>query len=253
MKDIKHTWNVQLRASNYTQNQGAAVARVIHPRSYTLDDILAAVAGEDSTALTPENLRYAVKLFLNKVETCLLEGANVNLPIGRLTPAVEGTWQSSDRQVPAVRALNRPTVNYALSPRLRKRMDERVLMDVHSFATSNLHIFSVEDKRSGTTNERLTPGGVIILKGKLLRMDGDLPQRGLYLTRTDDNGDQRTWHLTPDTFFICTKGRIAVQLPDDLPAGRYRLRIVSQCTTGPRPRKTAAEYVMPGEMEVSGA
>ena len=252
MSDIKHRWLVQLRSSNFRYNQGQPVARVIHPRSYTLDDVLAHVSADKSIALEPENVRHAVNLFLNKVEEMLLEGSTVNLPIGRLTPAVAGTWQSGDRQDPNVRALNPATVNYALGPRLKKQL-AGVQMEVHSYASPGLRIYSATDQASGTDNERLTPGGVLILKGNLLGMDGDLPERGVYLTRVDDGGaEAETLHLRPDTFYVCTKRRIILPLPATLAPGQYRISVVSQCTTGARPRKTAAEYLWPGTLRVEG-
>ena len=41
-----------------------------------------------------------------------------------------------------------------------------------------------------------------------------------------------------------------VELIEDLPEGDYRLRVVSQCTTSPRPLKTPATYTMPSTLIV---
>ena len=79
-------------------------------------------------------------------------------------------------------------------------------------------------------------------------MNGDLPEPGVYLLRADTM--DVACHLTPDTFALCTRGRIALQLPADLAPGQYRLKVVSQCSTSPKPLKKARAYLWPGVLTV---
>lgn len=58
----------------------------------------------------------------------------------------------------------------------------------------------------------------------------------------DADSGAEVLHLKPEEFVVNTRRRIIAQLPDDLPQGEYLLRVVSQCTTNPRPMKQAAEY-----------
>ena len=96
-KKRRPEWKVRMRKSNYASNLGQDVPMVYHPRNYTLEDIVAWMDERHALPITRENLRMAVEMFMNEVEELLLEGSIVNLPIGRLTPAVTGTWEYQRR------------------------------------------------------------------------------------------------------------------------------------------------------------
>ena len=247
MTKKNRTWYVTLHPSNLTPIKDALVPQVRHPRSYTLDDVLQRVSHDKSIALEPENVRHAVGLFLRKVEEMLLEGSIVRLPIGRLTPTVNGIWGTSRRYDPDVRAQNQATVRYSVSPRLQRLMDEQILLQDTPGGTK-FFIHTVKDNKSGSISDRITPGGIVFIYGQQLLMNGDLPERGVYLLRADTM--DVACHLTPDTFALCTRGRIALQLPADLAPGQYRLKVVSQCSTSPKPLKKARAYLWPGVLTV---
>ena len=241
-------WKVRMRKSNYTPNRGQAVPVVHHPRSYTLEDIVALMDAHLSLPVARETLEMCVKMFMEQVENMLLEGSIVNLPIGRLTPAVTGTWEYQNRFDEKVRAQNKAVVNYAMGPHLTRLLANPLLHDMEANIGSRLYIMSVKDHASGTENGRLTPGGIITVRGQMLLMNGDDPRRGLRLLRAD-TGEEAA-HLRPEDFALCTRTRIVAQLPATLPAGTYRLQVVSQCTTNPKPLKAAAEYLFRSELTV---
>ena len=241
------TWFVTVQSSNLKPIRGALVPRLRHPRSYDLDDVFQHVCHEKNSGLQPENIRHAVGLFLREIEEMLLEGSIVNLPFGRLVPTVNGIWGVDRRYDPGVREQNQATVKYAISPRLQQRLDDNILLQ-ETAAGTRFFVFSVEDRTNGADSGCLTPGGLVFVSGSQLLMNGDLPERGIYLLRADTL--DVALHLTPDKFAICTRSRIAFQLPADMPPGLYRLKVVSQCSTSPRPLKKAREYLWPGELRI---
>ena len=164
MTKKNRTWYVTLHPSNLTPIKDALVPQVRHPRSYTLDDVLQRVSHDKSIALEPENVRHAVGLFLRKVEEMLLEGSIVRLPIGRLTPTVNGIWGTSRRYDPDVRAQNQATVRYSVSPRLQRLMDEQILLQDTPGGTK-FFIHTVKDNKSGSIGDRITPGGIVFIYG----------------------------------------------------------------------------------------
>ena len=136
-----------------------------------------------------------------------------------------------------------------MSPRLKKALSNPLFHEVSTLA-SRLDIFSVRDFYSQTENDRITPGQSISVKGNLLLMNGTSPRRGLYFVSAESG--EKIRHLPPESFAICTRSHIVALVPNDLPEGEYRLRVVSQCTTSPRPLKTPATYTMPGTLFVVG-
>ena len=129
---------------------------------------------------------------------------------------------------------------------LKHAADLLMLLEAENIRSRRVVINCVEDKGSETINERLTPGNAIIIQGDLLLMNGDLPERGLYYLNAETGAT--VCHIPAEQLSINTRSEIITIVPKDLPAGRYRLRIVSQCTTSPRPMKQAASYTMKGEM-----
>ena len=128
-KKRRAIWNVRMRKSNYTTTGGKDVPVVVHPRTCTLEDIVAWMDARHALPITKENLRMAVEMFMNEVEDLLLEGSIINLPIGRLTPAVTGTWEYQRRFDENVRAQNKAVVNYAMGPRLTRLLANPLLHD----------------------------------------------------------------------------------------------------------------------------
>lgn len=237
MRKKRAEWKVTLRESNYGQHQSSElVPKIVLTDTLTLDQVIARRVTEHACALNAETLRHAAALLADAVEAHLLAGCAVSTPLGTLTPAVTGVW-SADRLLPEERQKNEATVRFRPSPRLKRALADPLLEDVGRGARWQLSIDSVDDVASGTRNERLTPGRAAIVRGRMLLMNGDRPERGVYLEEADTG--RTVCHLTPDTFIENTRTRIVLQLPESLPEGEYRMRVVSQCTTHPAPMKQA--------------
>lgn len=234
-------WNVLLKSSNLlTLEEHDLVPKVILNGTLTLDELIARLTASRACPLNAETLRHAAATLASGIEEYLVGGYAVSTPLGTLTPSVTGTW-STDRLQPEERRRNQATVRFTSSPRLQKALANPLFHELGMGSFRRLDIYSVEDIASHTRGERLTPGGVITLRGRFLLMNGDLPQRGLYLLDADSRAE--VCHLRPEQFILNTRGRIIVQLPAQLPPGEYLLRVVSQCTTSPRPMKQPAECV----------
>ena len=222
------------------------MAQVILAGSYRLDDVIERITASGGNGMSRETLRDAAGQLMDGIIDCLMDGIAVNLPIGRLTPAVSGVWQTRRRYDSTVRAENEAFINYTMSTRLRKALSDPLLDAVEKGGSRRLYILGVEDSNSKTQNEKLTPGGVLVVHGSMLLMNGDLPERGLYFLNAETGAIVR--HLPAEQLSINTRSEIITIIPPDLPAGRYKLRIVSQCSTSPKPMKQAASYTMKGEM-----
>ena len=98
-------------------------------------------------------------------------------------------------------------------------------------------IHDVIDLTTGERNRVLTAGSYFLIKGRLLLMNGDLPERGVYLL---DEETGKTQAYIPPEELQGTRSELFVPLPADVPEGTYRLRVGSQCTTNPQPMKAVA-------------
>lgn len=248
MERKKARWKVTLHKSNYRlHGSGELQPRVLLKATYTLDDLVDRIVRRGGCGLSADTVRHAVQLVMDEVEDCLLEGAAVNLPLGRLMPAVTGTWQADGRYDPAVRARNEATVRFVMSASMRRALAEPQLEVAGVGARHRLTIYTVHDTASGTDNERLTPGRPFIVTGEMLLMNGDLNTRGLYLLDAA-TGEVRA-HIRPEELTVNTRRKMIAVVPGELPAGRYLVRVVSQCTTSPHPMREAVEFTLSTELE----
>lgn len=232
-------WRVRLKASNLLGNEGKLIPRVMLTRNYTLDEVVARIA-DSGSAIDTETLHCVASMLMNEIEDCLLEGSSVSTPLGTLSPSVTGVWNTTNRLLPEARQQNTATVRYTLSSHMRRALADPLFRE-STGGNFGLSIYSVDDTASNTQNERITPGRTLLILGRLLLMNGDLPQRGVYLV--DAQSRQPACHITPEEMVVNTRGRIIVQVPSNLPKGEYLIRVVSQCSTGPQPMKQAAEYI----------
>lgn len=245
MKPNRVKWKVHLERSNLKAIEGKMVPRVHLYGSLSMDQVIDRIVRDGANTLARETMVHAVSAFFREVEELIVAGYAVRTPIGNFTPGVTGTW-NFDRLLPDARAQNEATVNYALSPQLKKRLADPLFEEIGQLQ-SRLAISVVEDKGSGTKNTYLTPGYVLIIKGELLLMNGDLPERGLYFL--DAETEQTVRHVAAEDIYG-TRKQCWAHIPRDLPPGRYLLRIVSQCTTSPTPLKRAASYTYKVVFEV---
>lgn len=242
-------WKVTLNKSNYQQTSDEMIPKVVLRDTLTLDDLLNRISAHSSCALNPETLRHAAGLLMDAIEDHLVEGYAISTPVGTLAPAVTGTWHAN-RLLPEARALNKATVRYTPGAHLKRVLADPLFHVIGVGARWRVSIYNIQDTATRTENERLTPGRTFIVNGIMLLMNGDLPERGIYLLNSETGETVR--HLPPEEFVLCTRRRILATVPPDLPEGEYLVRVVSQCTTNPRPMKQAAEYTFETPLRVEG-
>lgn len=234
-------WRVRLEPSNLSPIKEELMPKVILTRTWTLEEVITRISTNYACPVHIETLRFAASMLMDEMKECLIEGGAVSTPLGTFTPSVTGTW-STNRIMPEERERNAATVRYSPSGQLKKALANPLFHET-SGTGLRLSIYSVTDSATHLENQRLTPGRVATLKGNRLLMNGDLPQRGLYLLDAETGAE--ACHISPEEMVLNTRGRILFQVPNDLPPGRYCLKVVSQCTTSPRPMKHADEYTLP--------
>ena len=232
-------WGVRLQHYNLKEGDD------LHPRAVlrgTLDvHDLALILEENSRGIyRAADTELIVNQLMSVARDALVDGYALNTPMGRLTPVVRGMW-NFNRINPAARAQNQASLSYALSTELKKAFEDP-LFHVENSLQRGPFIFDIRDMESGTHNERLTPGGYVFLKGRLLLMNGDSPLRGVELL---DAETEEVIHHFPaaELGSMNTRSRLFFRLPKDLPDGTYRLAVSSQCCIKPTPLKEPVRWV----------
>lgn len=242
-------WKVKLRKSNYSQHTSRELVPQLKLNGhYSLDEVLQSIVKEGGCALDYDNLKHAAGLIMRKIEECLVAGISVSLPIGRLTPGVTGLWEASRRYDSNVRAQNEAVVRYAMTAHMRRAMANPLLEEIGQGGGRQLAIYNLVWGFDGSDMLVTQPGAGMTITGDLLLMNGDLPERGVYLL--EEATGAVAAHIRPEEMLVNTRKRIVLTLPRDLAAGTYLVRVVSQCTTSPRPLKEARGYTFPRALTV---
>ncbi|MDR1120117.1 MAG: DUF4469 domain-containing protein [Dysgonamonadaceae bacterium] len=121
---------------------------------------------------------------------------------------------------------------------------KNIEVDVLGMAQSGIFINSLTDVVSGEINTRLTPGGSVNLAGARIKIAGDAPNIGLHLTEINTG---TITDIPATSVPVNDPSRIIFIVPTDLPAGDYKLSIITQfshSTLLKEPRTCVFDYIL---------
>jgi hypothetical protein len=231
---------IELYDSVLTQRKDDRVGRAVSTGSMKIDDLIE-IAKSRRSDISPQLMR-AVYDILREValeEVCNLKHVEFGLTHNRI--GVNGifigdhpSWDS------AVNSLSLVSVAAA---DVREAITG-IEVEILGMAQSGTFINTLTDVASGEVNSRITPGGGVNLAGARIRIAGDAPGIGLYLTEIKTE----TVTKIPTTSMLANEpSKITFIVPADLPAGDYRLSLVTQFAHSgmlKEPRTYVFDYVL---------
>jgi hypothetical protein len=205
-------------------------AQVVNSRSYTFDDIANHLLKHNTGLSGPvihgvwEGIKDAVKEYVS-------EGASINTELFYLHPSIQGVFDSLNdgfqRKRHTIRLNLQPgSLFLGIAEKLKAR---KVNAGVRTC------IQSVTDIKSGSVDAMLTPGRNIRILGQRLKIEGPDPSNGLYFEPDDDSG---TLVKVEESEFVVNNPSEIVAVIPDLTKGSWRVRVITQFSTGPKPLKT---------------
>lgn len=238
LDDERVTWSVLLRRSNYSMNKGEMFPEVMLRGTLTMEDIIDAIVGSRSE-LHRETFKMVAERLEEAMQSFLVQGYAISTGVGTLTPAVTGVWDFH-RIDPEARAKNKATIRYTVSKEMKKKLDNPLFRQV-GYRRSRLYIDHIFNHYLPEAENIASPGDILKLEGNHLLMNGESPKRGIYFLKA---GTQEVAaFISPREMIMNGRTTTFVRVPDDLPIGNYNLKVVSQCTTNPKPLKTPGEYI----------
>ena len=161
-----------------------------------------------------------------------LEGGTINLPIFNTSFSVSGVFDGPLDTFDG----NRHKLNLNLTKgTLLRKVEKEVKLEKTNPSSTLPQIQEVKDSLSGTVNEQLTPKGVVELRGYGLKIEGDLPQCGLWFVN-QDGADEKAELLIENK-----PSKILAMIPA-LPTGQYQMKVVTQ-HSGTKLLKTPKVFV----------
>ncbi len=225
MSKTRHTIKAYLYDNLLTPDPNDFVARVSSERSLSVADICHSAATRGGADVSDAAMSHAVELFLKEMAYRLCDGFAVNTGYFTAMPVVRGVFLNPNETFDP----QRHTLQFQFTQgELMRREIEDVEVKIMGVAETGLYIGQVEDMKSRTVNEVLTPGFNLRVTGTKLRVVGDKPGVGIFFRETATN-----------TATKVDEGDIVVNNPSELmiiipalPAGTYQLEITTQYSTG---------------------
>lgn len=225
MSKTRHTIKAYLYDNLLTPDPNDFTARVSSERSLSVADICHSAATRGGADVSDAAMSHAVELFLKEMAYRLCDGFAVNTGYFTAMPVVRGVFLNPNETFDP----QRHTLQFQFTQgELMRREIEDVEVKIMGVAETGLYIDQVEDMKSRTVNEVLTPGFNLRVTGTKLRVVGDKPGVGIFFRETATN-----------TATKVDEGDIVVNNPSELmiiipalPAGTYQLEVTTQYSTG---------------------
>jgi hypothetical protein len=212
------------------ESDGEYIARLA-PSNDTLDnDTVCRSALERRTlSLSPQTLRYAVDVYFEELAYLLCNGFVVANGYFTAKALVKGTFDNAYSHFDPTK--HHISFDFQQGAKLRDKAGS-ILVHVLGEAQQR-HIGQVTDTATGAINETLTPGRLLIVQGKKLKLTGDDPSVGIYFT----NCLTAESHKVPAGSILENHPAKLLLVVPDLPSGGYQLSIITQYVGRSTPTK----------------
>ncbi|WP_244887107.1 DUF4469 domain-containing protein [Tannerella forsythia] len=201
------------------------MARVSSERSLSVADICHSAATRGGADVSDAAMSHAVELFLKEMAYRLCDGFAVNTGYFTAVPVVRGVFLNPNETFDP----QRHTLQFQFTQgELMRREIEDVEVKIMGVAETGLYIGQVEDMKSRTVNEVLTPGFNLRVTGTKLRVVGDKPGVGIFFRETVTNTATK---VDEADIVVNNPSELMIIIPA-LPAGTYQLEVTTQYSTG---------------------
>ncbi|PDP70291.1 DNA-binding domain-containing protein [Tannerella forsythia] len=225
MSKTRHTIKAYLYDNLLTPDPNDFTARVSSERSLSVADICHSAATRGGADVSDAAMSHAVELFLKEMAYRLCDGFAVNTGYFTAMPVVRGVFLNPNETFDP----QRHTLQFQFTQgELMRREIEDVEVKIMGVAETGLYIGQVEDMKSRTVNEVLTPGFNLRVTGTKLRVVGDKPGVGIFFRETATNTATK---VDEGDIVINNPSELMIIIPA-LPAGTYQLEVTTQYSMG---------------------
>jgi hypothetical protein len=191
--------------------------------SLTVKKIAVSASERGGADISAPAMEHAVNLWLREMAYQLCDGFSVNT--GWFTAAVhiKGVFHSPMEHFNPEK--HHVLFEFQQGAELRKELTS-VTVDILGLADSGIIIAQVEDMKTGSVNDLLTPGRNLKITGQKIRVAGNEPGVGILFRSMDD--PEAVYSVKPDEIVINNPSELMIVIPEELMADTYKLEITTQ-------------------------
>ena len=215
MAKLKYIWQDNAATQDDDKDH---YARIMGLEYKTNEDLIHDVADEPGSILKETELRAVDRRTHQKIASYIAQGYGYKCEYFTIKPGLSGI--AYDPEAPWDDELHSKTVNIVPGKPLREAAQQIELERVADVKEAPV-IETIYDRKSDTTNDRLTPGHTVKITGSQLKIHGQPKGQGLFFVSRADNKEY------PAELEENYPTQLRADIPDDLPAGEYTLKIVN--------------------------
>jgi hypothetical protein len=211
-------------------------SRVVSTGTLTIADIIG-IAKSRRSDISPEVMLAVYQLLRGVTLEEVLGGKHVEFGLGYNSLRSEGVFIGD--HAPWNPEKHRLVLSSIASSDVRGEI-KKVEVEVLGMAQSGLFVNTLIDMTTGDENSSITPGGGVNLTGVKIKIAGEKEGVGLYLDEVN-TGEEVLIPMT--SILLNDPSKIIFNVPADLPAGDYKLKIVTQFSPGAALLKEPRTYI----------
>jgi hypothetical protein len=231
---------VELYELLITSRKDDRSGRVVSTGSLKIDDLIAiAVARRSDINAVTMKAAYEILKEVALEEVC--NAKQVEFGLSHYGLKVNGVFTGDH---PAWKDGEHHLVLGAVATAEAREAVKSIAVEVIGMAASGTYINTLTDVVSGEIDAVITAGGAINLTGVKIKIAGDAPGVGLHLTEINSGA---IVDIPSTSIAVNEPSRITFIVPANLPAGDYKLSLVTQFTSNAllkEPRTYVFEYVL---------
>ncbi len=211
-----------LSKNHLTSAPEDCVARPSPIGTLNKEDLIREIS-QEGTGITLYETESMLKRLETVVVNSLKKGYAINTPLLNISPSVTGVFENFEDSFDK----NRHHLHFKVkSGVLLKRAADETKMHKIDRKKVIIDIFSFTDHLNVEASDTLKPGSIGQLSGKLLKLDTEDMNQGIFLI-ADDGTEFRT-----SIYVTNTNRKQIFQIPSDLVAGNYQLELRALINNG---------------------
>jgi hypothetical protein len=222
VKDIMHKIIVKFIHAFLPDAKKPYNAKAVHQSELDIHGI-ASKADVYNIATSPKVIEEGLTAGMELIYHLAADGYKIKTPLFTLKIRVPGEYDGSESRLPdGVFARAR----LQTSAEFRKYLEEHITIEFDGVDQSDGHIGEAHDEDTGITDDVMTEGKILTIRGFGLKIESDEAHKdetGLFF----DNGDPR-FLIKADTIAVNEPRTLKVVVPEGMAKTPYTLKIITQ-------------------------
>jgi len=221
MANILHKIKAKMYPNLLTEDPNDFTARVVSERTLNVPEICKGAVTRGGAPTTAEAMEINVNLFLKEMAYQLSDGYSINTGYFTANALIRGVFNKIDEPFnPDKHAI---LYQFNQGELLRKELAS-IAVEITGPGDSSINVTEVQDVKTGSVNDLLTPNRNLRIRGFKLKLVGDNPTVGVYFI---NQVSSERIKVDPSEIVTNNPAELLILTPE-LASGTYILEVVSQ-------------------------